>query len=525
MPAQKATRSRAQAYLAGISTGSARMLIQVLVGVFLTPFILKFLDREQYAIFGLTLELLTWLTLLDIGVAAGLKMQAARLSGKPDPDRFNRMVSTAFFSQNAIVLVMLVVGLGMAMAFPHFFPIRENLRHDAILLMVFSVLGGALSIGSQTFSAILIANQQMHVDNLLSLLLIIIRTVLIVVLLELGCGIYSLAIAHFVSKAVTAVMMVVRTYRLLPYLQIRYRFASWETFRQIGGVGIYFSLGGLAGVIIHSLDSTVAARVVSVDSVTSFLLTGKFYELSGGLVWLITENARPILGQMLGQNKMKESLATYRQLFALSTGLAVVAAFSVWSGNKSFVARWVGEVNYAGRFVDLALALSLITGLWSMPNRAILSANLAVRAQCIVRLIEGALNLGLSIILGKKYGLAGIVGATVIASLVTSMWLLPLFTARMFNRPFIRFIWDDAARVFLLMLCLFPIALAARGVSTDLTGYLGAVIGAALTGACGLGLIWFLMLDRSIRSRFPIRQMYEKLIARTVRALTGTPAR
>src|SRR5690348_611591 len=102
MSAQKATRSRANAYLAGISTGSARMLIQVLVGLFLTPFILKFLDREQYAIFGLTLELLTWLTLLDIGVAAGLKMQAARLSGKPDPDRLNRMVSTAFFSQNAI---------------------------------------------------------------------------------------------------------------------------------------------------------------------------------------------------------------------------------------------------------------------------------------------------------------------------------------------------------------------------------------------------------------------------------------
>ena len=522
---QPAAKSRSFNYLAGLSTGSVRMLVHVLVGVFLTPFTLHYLDREEYAIFGLTLELLTWLTLLDVGISAGLRIQAARMTGKPDSERLNRMASTAFFAQNVVVLVVLIAGLGMAVAFPHFFPVRAGLRHDAMLLMALSVLGAGLSIGSQTFSALLIANQQMHIDNLLGLLLIVIRTVLTVVLLKAGWGVYSLAVAHLVSRGVTVLMAVVRTYRLLPDLQIRYHLASWEMLKQIGGLGVWFSLGGMAGIVIHSLDSAVTAKMVSVETVTSFLLTGRFYELVSGLVWLITENARPMLGQMLGQNKMAESLNTYRQLFALSAGLAVVATLSVWSGNACFVTRWVGGVNYAGKWVDLAIAFAVITGLWVMPNRVILSANLAVRAQCLVRMLEGALNLGLSIYLAKAYGLFGVMVATVIASLVTSVWMLPFLTARMFHRPFIRFVWDDAARVLVLILFLFPIAWFARNFALNVSGYLGAVAGAAPTCLAGLILVWFVLLDKSLRARLPIRAWSAKACLNTWRALGGSPAR
>lgn len=518
-------RSRSYNYLAGLGTGSVRMFVHVLVGVFLTPFTLRFLDRQEYAIFGLTLEILTWLTLLDVGITAGLRIQAARLTGKPDPERLNRMASTAFFSQNIVVLLVLVIGFGLALAFPHFFPMRANLRHDAMLLMVMSVLGAGLSIGGQTFSALLVANQQMHIDNLLGLLLIVIRTVLTVVLLELGCGVYSLAVAHLVSRAVTVGMAVVRVYRLLPDLQIRYRLASWDMFKEIGGLGIWFSLGGLAGIVIHSLDSTVAAKVVSVESVTSFLLTGRFYELSSGLVWLLSENARPMLGQMLGQNKMETSLNAYRQLFALSAGLAVVAALTVWSGNGCFVTKWVGSVNYAGKWVDLALAGAMVASLWLMPNRVILSANLAVRAQSLARMLEGVLNLGLSIWLAKRFGLVGVTLGTVLAAAATSMWILPLQTAQMFNRPFIRFVWDDAARVLVLMICLFPVALMARSVAMEINGYIGALAGALPTFLIGLTLVWFMIIDKSLRARFPVRVWYDRGVAITSRLFAGSSAR
>lgn len=515
--------SRLRNYVAGVSTGSARMLIHVLVGLWLTPFTLGYLDREEFAIFSLTLDILTWLTLLDLGITAGLRIQASRLAGTPAQETINRLASTAFFAQNAVVLIVLMVGAGLAFGFPQFFAIRPELQRDAVLVMALSVLGAAISIWTQVFSALLIANQQVHVDNLIGLLLIVIRTVLTVVLLKLNFGIYSLAVAHLAARATTALLAVIRTYRILPALQLKYRHASWEVFRQIGSLGIWFSLGGLAGIVIQSLDSAVTAKVVSVESVTSLVLTGRFYELAGGLVWLVSENARPMLGQLLGRNKMAQSLIAYRQLFTLSTGLATVGALSVWSGNGNFVSAWVGPVNYAGSLVDFAFVGVMITSLWVMPNRVVLSANLAVRGQCLVRLLEGALNLGLSIWFGKMFGVAGILIATVLASLLTSMWLLPLFTARMFGRPFWNFLWNDAARVLVLFALLFPVALMARGIAGDVSGFLGAAMGATVTGFVGLVLVWFVLLDKSVRARVPMRSLYEKAFAGW-RLLSGNSA-
>lgn len=517
--------SRFRNYLAGLSTGAVRMLIQVMVGIWLTPFMLRYLDREEFALFSIALDLLTWLTLLDIGISAGLKVQAARMTGQSNQEKINRLASTAFFAQNVIVSLILVSGLVLAWVFPHFFPVRMDLQHDASMLMAICVVGVALQIGCQTFSSLLIANQQMHVDNLIGLLLIGIRTVVTVVLLKAGWGIYALALAHLTAKATTAALAVFRTYKLLPGLQIRYRLASWGVFRQIGGLGIWMSLGGLALIVIHSLDNLVTAKVVSVETVTALVLTARFYELAGSLVWLVSESAGPMIGQLLGEEKLAQSLVAYRQLFALSTGLGVVAAFSIWSGNASFISQWVGSVNYGGKWVDLALAFVTIAGLWITPNQMLLSANLCARAPSLIRLAEGAINVGLSIWLGKLFGLVGIVLGTLLGCMLTSFWLFPLLTTRIFHRPFWKFVCEDGVRVLLLVVLLFPVALLARSLANGVTGYMGAIFGAAITGTVGMALVWFLMVDRSLRARLPLRNFYDKAYSGTLKVFTGNITR
>jgi hypothetical protein len=133
----------------------------------------------------------------------------------------------------------------------------------------------------------------------------------------------------------------------------------------------------------------------------------------------------------------------------------------------------------------VALAINLITYAWVLPSRAMLTANLTVRGPVLVRCLEGFVNLGLSIFLGRIYGVIGVVLATGITCMATSMWILPMLTARMFERPFVRFVMDDAARALAL----------------HVAGFSGALAGGAITGACGAVLLWFLILDARLRLR------------------------
>ena len=54
----EARPSRTGNYLKGLASGYLATLATILVGLWLTPFTLRFLDREQYAIFTLASDVL-----------------------------------------------------------------------------------------------------------------------------------------------------------------------------------------------------------------------------------------------------------------------------------------------------------------------------------------------------------------------------------------------------------------------------------------------------------------------------------
>jgi O-antigen/teichoic acid export membrane protein len=495
--------SRTRNYLKGLTTGYAATFATVAVGLWLTPFTLRFLDREEYAIFALASDLLMWLGLLDLGITAGLNAQAAQLSGRPDSERLNRLASTAFYTQNVIVLVVLVVGAAMAVGFPHFFPVRPDLHQTTSTLMAMLVLVSAIGFSTKTFSALLVANQQIHIDNLLKLALLAIRTVLTVLLLKRGWGLYSLAFASLAATLITSALAVLRTFRLLPGLRIQRRLASWDVLKSLGSIGIWFSVGGIAGILIASFDRVVAAKLVSLDSVTTLSLTGRMYVLFRTLLDQITNTARPMLGQLIGQNKMPEAARTYHQLFALSTGLALVAAAAIWVGNGAFVTRWVGPQNYGGWALDLACAFNLLANCWVLPNRAALSAGLfKVPQHALSRIGQAFVCLPLAILLGWQFGLVGIVLATALSELFISCWYLPLLTAQMFRQSFYRFLRQDIQPVLACGLLLIPVAWGGRQLCDMIGGgYFGATVAGAATFCLGCLILWLVSLSAELRAR------------------------
>lgn len=493
-----AAPSRTRNYVLGLSSGYVCTFATVAVALWLTPFTLRYLDREQFAIFTLAADVLMWLTLLDLGISAALRIQAARLSGRPDPGLLNRLASTAFFAEAGVVLLVLVSGIALALVFPRFFPVRPDLQHQATVLVLLLLVGVAFSLGTQVFSALLIAHQQLHVDNGINLLNLFARTVLTVVLLKAGWGVYSLGLAHLAAKVTTSLLAVVRTFHLLPALELRWRHVSWDSLKGTGAIGIWFTLGGLAGILILSLDRVVTGRMVSVEMVTSLSLTGRLYALAGNLIEPIANTARPMLGQLFGQQRVWEAARAYERIFTLSTALSLVAAAGIFAGNGPFVAAWVGGQHYGGWLLDAGLAMKLLATCWVLPHRAVLTANLWVRSQVLCRLAEAALAASLAILGARYWGVSGIVLGAVLASFGSSVWFFPVLTARLLGRSSARearLYWRFA----LLLVGLTGVAWFGRAGSILVGGFLGAALGGGLTAACGLSLVWFLVFDADLR--------------------------
>ncbi|MFZ5877788.1 MAG: oligosaccharide flippase family protein [Chloroflexota bacterium] len=491
--------SGTQKYFFGLISGYAVTFVTTLVGLWLTPFTLRFLTREEYAIFALASDMLMWLSLLDIGISSGLNVQAAQLTGRPNAEKLNRLASTAFFTQNIVSLVILLVGAGGAFAFPFFFEIKPELAQQAIWVSLLLVVGVAVNMFMQIFSSLLVANQQMYLDNIIRLLLLVIRTGLTVLFLLLGWKVISLAIAQLTGVIITAFLAGMRVRKLLPKLQIHRKWFTWDLLKDTGSLGIWFSLGGLAGIVITSLDRIVAAKLISVELVTTLTLTGRLYVLFGGLIQQLTNNARPMLGKLFGSGKFDEAYLRYHQIFVISTGISVIVASGLLAFNGVFITWWVGASNYGGLWLDVALALNVIIHAWVLPNRAILSANLTVRPQTLSRLLEGFLNVAISILLARWIGVVGIVISTAIAGTLTSNWYLPFLTSRMFGRPYSSFIRNDAFRLASFTVFMFLITILARLQFGENINMIENILLSSAVGSVGVLIFWFVVLEADMR--------------------------
>jgi len=500
---------RGRNYLASVVTTHGVIILSVAVTLWLTPFSLKYLSRSEYALFVFSNDLLTWLIVLDLGITSGLRAQVAQLTGRPNSDALNRLVSTSFFTQLVLSLVMLVTGIGLSVFAPGLFRVSPELQGQAATVLLLLTIGFAINFSTQTFSSLLYAHQQIHYDNAIRVLQLVVRTVLTFYLLIAGWKVVALAIANLASVAVFSFLAIIRAYQTVPGLSINRRLAApsvmWRDFKKLH---LWYALGNFAGTVIQSTDRIVATRLLSLVSVATLTLTGRSYELAFLLLTPLTGAAQPGIGQLLGADRHDAAFAAYRQLVQLTVGLGTVGALSLWSGNGAFVNRWVGAENYGGATLDVVMMCNLILVTWTMPQRMALISGLRARPQALTRGLEALLNISLSVLFARRYGLVGIAVATTIASLCTSFWQLPRLAADYFGVGLGKLLRTTVVPLIPALLALVPIAIGLRLLVAERGGFLNAIISMVIVGVCGITLLW-IVFEPGLRLR--VRQTLRSL--------------
>src|SRR5262245_40247753 len=73
---------RTRSFIGGLSVGYLNTVTVVLVGLWLTPYLLRHLSEHDYGLWLLTLQILFYLGLTDLGVVALLPREIASTTGR-----------------------------------------------------------------------------------------------------------------------------------------------------------------------------------------------------------------------------------------------------------------------------------------------------------------------------------------------------------------------------------------------------------------------------------------------------------
>lgn len=494
-------KSRTGNYFLGVSTSYITTLVSMVIGLWFTPFVLRYISPEAFGINSVMGNLVLWTQIFTLGFPAWLSLYLSQRMDTISIAELNQHMSTIFLLQLVAAMLTLVIGLLVATNFSTLFEINPALQDQASLVAFLIFVVVALGLMEQPFSMLLIARQQIHYDSLMQLLAVIIRTVIAIALLMLGFNVISIALGILIGAIVGMIFTIRRSYQLTPELDLRLRYFSTKHIGEMSSLSFWWTLSYVATIVIQNTDQVLAARLVSLEAVTIMSLTGRLFTLATSALFQLSKSARPMLGQLIGQNDLERVEQVYRQLFILSTGVALAMSMALWAGNGVFMRAWVGADLYGGAWLGLAFAVNILVNTWMQPALSLLSSMMIARQQAQIRLVEAGLNLVLSIWLAQYFGIVGIVMATSLAAVCTSLLYLPYLVSRKLKQPFMPFIASETAPLFKSALLIVPAALVLEVLTRELSGFVPAVLVMGVGFIFNIAVLWRVAFDDEIHLR------------------------
>ena len=396
------------------------MALQIVIAVFMTPYILKHITKEEYGTYSIALGSIEFFSMFNFGFGGALGILVSRNS------KDLSLVSIQGSVVQAFQFFLGVSGLLIGVFFQDWLIETMNIipkerESFEIVILLFS-LGFFFTMINQVYSTILVSYRQIHIDNKIGIFTNIFSIILIVFFLESDWGIIGLSMSLLLTQVATFTISLLRVRTSFSEIRINPFNLDWSCFRKLYEIGLWIFLGSFSIFIIEKFDQFVVAKLLTFEMVTIFVISSKIFEISKKFISMLSNNFRPYYGKFIEEGHHELAKESFHAVRRVSIILSIVVACIITLCNSYFIDIWVGSDYYAGDGANLFLGLNLIYNSWKLPNRAYLTANLIVKEQSIFGIAEGGLNVFVSLLLGFEYGLIGILAGTFLSGFVIQLF-------------------------------------------------------------------------------------------------------
>lgn len=417
--------------LRNVGSSWSALGINILVGVFLSPYILHRLGDEAFGIWILIFSVTGYYGLFDLGIRSTIIRYVAKYSATEDYDDLNRLVNTAMFSYGGIGAVAMGITLLAAYYLNSIFRIPADFVGTARWLLI--MVGTSVSLGFPlgVFSGTLEGLQRFYLLNFTNISSTLLRAILIVFALRHGGGLLTVAL---ITTALPLLNGLVNAAVVLRHLPLRFgaKYVSRASLRRIASYSGTTFLIIVASRLRFKTDAMVIGTFLSAAAVTYFTIGSRLIDYASEVVSSLAQ----IFVPMSSQSQAKGDLDGLRRIFVAGNRACAFIIFPITAIltilGKSVIEAWVGPKYVATSYPVLLILLYPTTlmlaqsasgrTLWGMAKH---------RTWAFVVLAEGISNLILSVVLVQRYGILGDAIGTAIPLTCSMVFFLPQHLCRL----------------------------------------------------------------------------------------------
>lgn len=405
--------------LSGVST-----LYILLIGLVVVPIHIDRLGQEAYGVWVLVVSFSLsggFLSLADLGLQQSLVKFVA---GAPTREEIGRYVRSALAIFSGLTVLAVLVLAALSWLGPGVFEVPADLK--PALRVLFWLLAAEAVVGLPALVPLGLL-EGLHRYAWIRGAEATRQTVYAVgtvAVLVAGGGLVEFAIAAVAASVVGHLGFWIGAWRVWGPLPV-----GLPDLRATSGLrrfGSWLFVSKISGTVWRQMDKTILSVLVSTTILTSYDVANKVQAAAAGVLSFTSSALLPATAELAAADdelRLRELLIRGTR-YTVTLSLPVVATALLLA--PELIDAWIGqELENAALATRLFLTWQLFVSLATVMLSMLIGMGYA-RATALYGLSALAVNLGLSIGLAPRYGLVGVVAATVVAYGVSTLLYLRL---------------------------------------------------------------------------------------------------
>jgi O-antigen/teichoic acid export membrane protein len=484
--------------LVGAATNWLAFAATLLVGFFLTPYLVRRLGDGPYGLWAFVESVLAYFTLFDMGIAACVVRFVARFHATGDRDDLNRLVSTCLALFLGLGVLLFVVGAGLLPILVGSLESAGVPPGEVVAFALLMVGNLAVTLPLSLFPSILDGLERFALKSSVRIAVLAVRTIGTVLVLEHRSSLLALGVLFTACNLAEHAVLAGLAMRALPELRFSRRLVDRVTLKQVRGYSLDAFLAMVAGRACVQSGAVIAGAFLGAAPVTYFALASRLVEFAKALLRTATNTLTPAVSSLEAAG---DADAIHR-MFLRGTRWVLYLILPIQLGlvlfGGPFLTTWLGGPEYADRcyptLTILSATLSLVVA-QSVASR-ILYGTGRLRTFAHMALLEAVANVGLSLALVPQFGLMGIAVGVAVPNLAMCLWVIA-HTARGLGVTAARYLADGWLR---------PLVAATVPLAVWLTAGIDATSWARLAAVILIGLVPYAVTVLLIEGRLPVRR-------------------
>lgn len=418
--------NRAAASIKNSSFSIITQVLTVIINFIVKTVFIYTLGSEYLGINGLFSNIITMLSLADLGIGIAIPYSLYKPLSTDDHEKIKALMHFYKKIYNMIGIIVLIIGFSLTPFLSLIIKeMPENIPHIYLIYMMF-VTHSASSYFFVYKKFLIDADQKGYITSKITFIFSTILSIIQIILLILTHNFILYLGSSIVMVVLQNIYISQKTEKLYPYLKEKNvnkidKTEYKEIKRNVSSLFIY----KIGSVIMNGTDNIVISKIIGLVMVGIYsnylMIINSLYNILNQVFNAITSS----IGNLVVTTNEKRSKNVYENLNFFTFLLYGTVSICIMVLINPFIKIWIGEDYVLSNLVAFLIAFNLyLTGMQSVTTSFRNAYGLFYKAK-YRPILMCVLNLIISIILAHYIGIAGVILGTILSKLFTIVWLDP----------------------------------------------------------------------------------------------------